>query len=354
MNVHVSYKAGKSAEVEREINQNIEKLAKRLQVFQPELIHLYATVSENARNDGISISLNLRLPSGQMATQHSGDNSIAAVKGSFQELIRQLQRHKELLRNERGWYRKRGGQDIPGVPFEETSAAVKLPPQGAKPESNGEVSSYINANLARLEQFIDRELRYREANGHNIANVVTREEVLDEVVATALSEIDKKPADLNVERWMYRLALEAIRRVAHSNREHIPTDGTVNIDGSAEIQNVSGSDESLLQFHQPDAQLHQEDVIPEHTYGSPEDLAFNDELVEQIERALRSSASEDRQAMMLFALEGFSVEEVAHVTDRTPDQVRASIEKGRNLLKQKLPAANILRDRLLARTTKIA
>src|SRR5579864_9758632 len=69
MNVHVSYRLHKTPAVEKDIQHHIEKLRKRLQVFRPELIHLKGMVEEISAKEGISVSLNLRLPSGQMAVQ---------------------------------------------------------------------------------------------------------------------------------------------------------------------------------------------------------------------------------------------------------------------------------------------
>src|SRR5262249_1584833 len=103
MNVHVSYKTGKTPEVELEFQHQIQKLRRRLQVFKPDLVRLHAFVEqENSRS--ASSSLNLRLPSGQMAAQRSGDNALAAVKAAFTDLLSQVTKHKELLRGH--WSRK--------------------------------------------------------------------------------------------------------------------------------------------------------------------------------------------------------------------------------------------------------
>ena len=49
MNVHVSYRLPKLPAVEKDIQHQIEKLQKRLQVFRPELIHLKGVVEEAVR-----------------------------------------------------------------------------------------------------------------------------------------------------------------------------------------------------------------------------------------------------------------------------------------------------------------
>src|SRR5256885_429632 len=103
MNVHVSYKAGKTPEVEREFQHQLRKLERRLQVFKPELVHFHANVDQE-NNRLASASLKLRLPSGQMAAQRSGENALAAVKSAFSDLLSQVTKHKELLRGH--WTRK--------------------------------------------------------------------------------------------------------------------------------------------------------------------------------------------------------------------------------------------------------
>src|ERR1700723_3793577 len=130
MNVHVSYRLHKIPAVEKDIQHQIEKLQKRLQVFRPELIHLKGVVEEISAREGTSVSLNLRLPSGQMAVQASAARAAAAVKGAFEDLLQQVNKHKEILRASHKWKRgKRGDSARPSavdseVQLERTLAAV--------------------------------------------------------------------------------------------------------------------------------------------------------------------------------------------------------------------------------------
>src|ERR1041385_4157035 len=104
MNLHFSYKAAKSADVEHVILQHVEKLQRRLKVFSPDLVHLHGTVDCGAGPKiGCEVTLNLRLPTGQIAAQDSGTNAQAALKKTFAELISQLNKHKGLLRSEHKW-----------------------------------------------------------------------------------------------------------------------------------------------------------------------------------------------------------------------------------------------------------
>src|SRR3989442_14084974 len=99
MNVHISYKVQKTPDIEKEINHLIEKLRKRLQVFRPELVHLKGVIEQNSPREGTIVSLNLRLPSGQMAEQESASTATEAVKAAFDDLLPLLSKHKDLLRS---------------------------------------------------------------------------------------------------------------------------------------------------------------------------------------------------------------------------------------------------------------
>ena len=69
MNVHFSYKISKTSDLEKQVKQQLEKLNKYLQVFRPELVHVKGIIEESSAREGVIVTLNLRLPSGQMAAQ---------------------------------------------------------------------------------------------------------------------------------------------------------------------------------------------------------------------------------------------------------------------------------------------
>ena len=253
MNVHVSYRLHKIPAVEKDIQHQIEKLQKRLQVFRPELIHLKGVVEEISPREGTSVSLNLRLPSGQLAAQVSAPTAAAAVKSAFEDLLLQVNKHKEILRASHKWQRgRRGDSARPGihvseVPFEHTLAAVLAPTISAD-----DIRSYVNINLARLERFVEREIYFREAQDAIPPDTLTKDEVIDETIAAALGNGQEKPERLALEPWLYRLALRALDDLSRTD----DSDGhAVHLEDSARPRNVKGSDESELQFHQPDESI---------------------------------------------------------------------------------------------------
>jgi DNA-directed RNA polymerase specialized sigma24 family protein/ribosome-associated translation inhibitor RaiA len=345
MNVHVSYRLHKSPAVEKDLQHQIEKLCKRLQVFRPELIHLKAMVEELSAREGTSVSLNLRLPSGQMAVQKSAPTAEAAVKTAFEDLLLQVNKHKELLRASHKWQRGRRGNSarvkppVKEIPFEQTIAAVYPPTV-----SSDDVRSYVNVNLARLERFVEREIYFREAQEAVAANTLTKEEVIDETIAAALADGQEKPERLALEPWLYKLALRALDDLSQTDE----SDGNaVHLEDSARQRNVKASDEPELQFHQPDEAITGETVIPDARVSTPEQIIASDEMLRLIASALRDLGSSPREAFILHAIEGFTVSEIMAITGHSADRVVTFISAARDHLRTAPSLAKEFRGRFV-------
>jgi DNA-directed RNA polymerase specialized sigma24 family protein/ribosome-associated translation inhibitor RaiA len=329
MNVHVSYRLHKTRAVEKDFQHQIERLRKRLQVFRPELIHLKGAVEENAGREEITVSLNLRLPSGQLAVQQAAASATTAVKTAFDDLLQQVNKHKELLRSSHKWQRRSKemkSRRVPEVPFEQTLAAVVLPTI-----STEDVRGYVNVNLSRLERFVEREIYFREVQELLPDDTVTKYEVIDETIAAALDENQEKPERLALEPWLYRLALKALDKLS---RRDDSNGSAVHLEDSMRQQNVRASDEAELQFHQPDESITEESVIADNRVSTPEQICASDEMVRLIAVALRDVSAGQREAFILYALEGFGIEEIADISGLPVEDVVASIAVARDHLRR--------------------
>jgi RNA polymerase sigma factor (sigma-70 family) len=341
MNVHITYKSHKTPDIEKEINHLAGKVGKRLQVFRPDLVHLHGSVEENSPREGTVVSLNLRLPTGQLAAQRSAPTGITAIKAAFDDLLQQLTKHKALLRTTHGWSRRRSAKErtTSQVPFETTLAVVQTPKVCAE-----DVRGYVNANLSRLERFVERELYFREIDGVMEPDAVSKEEVVDETIARALGEGGEKPERLALEPWLYHLALRSLNELS------APGEGDgkeVHLEESTRNRNVGASDEAELQFHQPDESFTGETVIADRRMATPEDIASSDEMLRLLQNALRGVSPRDREAFVLHALEGFSVDEVCAITGVAPDEVQNSISLTRVYLRKSSLVPKELRARLI-------
>jgi len=341
MNVHISYRLHKTPAVEKDIQHQIEKLRKRLQVFRPELIHLKGAVEEISAREGTSVSLNLRLPSGQMAVEEKAPTAAAAVKAAFEDLLQQVSRHKELLRSTHKWLRRQRevySRRQTSVPFEQTVAAVFPPTVSAD-----DIRSYVNINLPRLERFVDREIYFREASDMIAPDSVSKEEVIDETIAAALGNGQEKPERLALEPWLYRLAKNALDDLC---RPEGTNGGAVPLEESARKRNVKASDEAELQFHQPDEAITEETIIADGRVPTPEQIVGSDEMMRLIASALRDVKPAHREAFILHAIEGFGIDEISAITGVPPERVSDSISVARAHLRQSPTLVRQFRRRL--------
>jgi RNA polymerase sigma factor (sigma-70 family) len=344
MDVHVSYKLHKTPDIEKEVSHQIEKIRKRIQVFRPDLVRLKAVIDESSAREGVVVTLNLRLPSGQLTAENNAPHPTAAIKAAFDELIQQISRHKEILRSSHKWRRwRRGPQDSPepGVPFEQTLAAV-LPPT----ISADDIGSYVDANLPRLERFIDRELYFRRSVQEIPEHGLFTTEVVDEVIARALGDQDR-PEKLTLEPWLYRLALQAMNEMTTRLQE---LDNPVHLEDGRRRQNVEASDELDLQFHQPDEHWTRENTIPDRRLSTPEQSAYSDEMIALVQAALRGADRTDREAFLLYGIEGFSLDEISAITGRHLEAVRDSVQRARDCVRQAPSIANEFHGEPLAKS----
>ena len=309
-------------------------------------MHLKGTVEQNSPREGFIVSLNLRLPSGQMAAQESASTASAALKAACDDILQQTNKHKDLLRSSHKWQRRQGRENRrhegSQVPFETTVAAIQTPTV-----SSEDIRSYVNANLARLRRFVERELVFRETAGQVSPDFPTEEEIVDEAIARALSNGEEKPDRLALEPWLYRLAIRAMDDLSLRDYE---SSSSFPLEESARKPNVRASDEAELQFHQPDESLTGENVIADRRIATPEDIASSDEMIKLVQFALGGAHRVDREAFILHGFEGFSVEEIADITERTPEQVRSSIAAAREHLRRSPPLAHRFKEKSLQET----
>jgi RNA polymerase sigma factor (sigma-70 family) len=213
--------------------------------------------------------------------------------------------------------------------------------------SSDDIRSYVNAHLGRLERFVERELHLRMNAGQMSSGSVTKEEVVDEVVVRALGTTEDGAEHLALEPWFYRLAIQSMNDLTSRAGQ-----GTsdLRLDGSARMPDGVVSDDSEFNFHQPEEFLSESDLIVDRATANPEDVAYVDELISLVEYALAPASRSDREVFILHALEGFSVVEIAAITDRKPEEIQSSIGAARAKLRRSSPSWKRLRDKQLLRT----
>jgi RNA polymerase sigma factor (sigma-70 family) len=205
----------------------------------------------------------------------------------------------------------------------------------------------VNANLGRLERFVERELYFRRADEEKPVSDdgLSTSEVVNEVIARALSDHDR-PEKMTLEPWLYRLALEALNEMTARLEE---LESSVHLEDSSRRQNVEASDEAGLQFHQPDEGWTRESAIPDRRVSTPEQEAYSDEMIALVQAALRGASRTDREAFLLYGIEGFSLGEIAAITGRHPEAVRESVQRARDCVRNAPSIASEFQHELLVK-----
>ena len=75
-------------------------------------------------------------------------------------------------------------------------------------------------------------------------------------------------------------------------------------------------------------------MIPDGRVATPEQILVSDELVRLIASALRDAGAGPREAFVLYAIEGFGIEEIAAITGLPPEKVLDSISAARDHLRK--------------------
>jgi DNA-directed RNA polymerase specialized sigma24 family protein len=124
----------------------------------------------------------------------------------------------------------------------------------------------------------------------------------------------------------------------------------VHLEDSRRRQNVEASDEAVLQFHQPDEGWTKESSIPDRRLSTPEQSVYSNEMVALVQSALRGADRTDREAFLLYGIEGFSLPEIGVITGRHPEAVRESVDRARREVRNALAAANEFRKTVIHKT----
>ena len=93
--------------VEKETRRQMAKLEKLLKRYAPDLVQLHVGIAKRPRKESYTFSVNLSLPTGALHATGEGADVLASVKTAFAELCTQTKKHKDLLRKDYEWKRKR-------------------------------------------------------------------------------------------------------------------------------------------------------------------------------------------------------------------------------------------------------
>jgi ribosomal subunit interface protein len=315
------------------LRELVEELIARLDRHAPnspaDTIFLRLFVDENAARKLYHVSLTCDVPGRMLAAKEERHDAEEAVREAFVEIERQLEKRKETLRH--SFLYKRLGrreelrrQKAEAIPAEEREREL--------------FSTLAERHLKRLYNFARREIAYDLATGDLAPGEVTAEDVVDATLLQAYREFVKEPAGREIRSWLIGLAVETVEaEVKRSKAErargvHIEED----IPETPPAVEVSTLGDEILDFYQPDEDQKLEDIIPDMTTPTPEQVLESRELHRYINRTLATLPRVWRRAFALHYVEGVAVAEIARLTRSAESEVERHLEYTREHLRQSL------------------
>jgi RNA polymerase sigma factor (sigma-70 family) len=200
------------------------------------------------------------------------------------------------------------------------------------------INALIDQHLDMLNSFVRRELAYHQKRGDLVPDDPTPEELVDSVTLRAYGEFGNRPARLEIDRWLIKLAIEQIESEINrtkSERENLVYVGEVLPEVPLMNKDPLEADEPANSYR-PEEELKLEAIIPNMEIPPPEATAEVEELQSYINNVLASLPKAWRKAFVLHMVDGLSLKEVARVTGLSDVEVKHYLEYAADYLRQKL------------------
>jgi RNA polymerase sigma factor (sigma-70 family) len=294
------------------IDRQSQKIRKMLQTFSSDVVGLTINIVKLPRGNQYQTGLVLNLPQRTIRVEELEDNATSSIVRAFSELRRRVKRFKSQLSRERLWRREplRTWTEVPGP-------------------TTRELQDNIRDNLEKIENYVRRELYHNVIVGTMPPGVVEPQAIVDDVFVEVTSNLPDKPEDLSVEQWMFRLAGRILKERMQRLEDH-REEASIEETASPEDR----WEDEQLNFYQPDELLHLEDLVSDRSSANPEEIFEREEVAERLQQNVAHLPDSIRESFVLFAMEGFTSDEVAMITGKKSEQVLTEVEKAREYLSE--------------------
>jgi RNA polymerase sigma factor (sigma-70 family) len=296
------------------IDRQSQKISKMLRTFSSDVVDLTVNIERLPRGNQFQTGLILNLPQRTIRVEEIEDNATSSVVQAFSEMRRRIKRFKSQLSRERLWRKE---------PLRTWTESSEL--------SARELQDNIQENLEKVENYIRRELFHNVLAGVMPPGILEPHALVDEVFVEVTSHRHDRPVDLSLEQWMFQVARLRIKERIKDLEDH-REEARVEEEASAE----SPWEDEQLNFYQPDELLHLEDLVRDGTSANPEEIFEREEVAERLQQCVAHLPDSIRESFVLFALEGFTSDEVSMITGKKRDQVLTEVEKAREFLREGL------------------
>lgn len=325
----------------KKIHQKINKLSRHLAHFPEGTVHLHIALERNPHREFYTARLTLRLPSNILHAEKAGPDLIRAFDDAVKALLRELTALKARFRRESWWKNKTRRAALRAR--KAAGFAPQPQPEGEGPQHIGDViRELLGAQHSRLLRYVRRFLWHAVTAGEIPANAIDPRAVVDEVARRALAAPQKKPENMSFQLWFYALARQELARRCKALRsrstEVVRLETPEVLPDEAELAEGYDAEQPLdiieRRLQPPVAEA--KDKIPDARIPTPEQEVLRQDLLAEARRTASTWPAFERELFELYFVEGFEPEDIAMITGRTKEQVRAGLQNVQERLRASL------------------
>ncbi len=210
---------------------------------------------------------------------------------------------------------------------------------GERPHVTKEVFiERVEPLLAALKRHLTREIGYAIMEGAIPPKAIRPEGVIADTIVDVHAALDDRPEDLTLEQWFFQRALavlkEQIRALQGDRASRVSLERQ--LPDAQSDKTIAGPIEEKIDMWQPDDDLKFEQFVASEQWFDPSEARSREELVHDLATWMRVLPGAWRQVLLLHVLQGFSLNAIARIQNRTPVDVEKDLTSAKQYLKEQL------------------
>jgi DNA-directed RNA polymerase specialized sigma24 family protein/ribosome-associated translation inhibitor RaiA len=264
----------------------------------------------------------LEIPGRSLTVQASDMMFSTALDELANLLAEAFRKYMELMRHTYRQQRKNRHASDLGTAFPLLLADEK----GRRKES---FFSLLRPRVIFLEEQAQRELKILELEDAIRPDYISAQELVDEVVVLAYERFSSRPADKNLEHWLNNILYELLRKV------QLEANRYVSLDEAFLKQELDQSSETdwIARLFDNKEKMTLAELIPDQEATNQWEKLEEESRQSHINEVLQSLSGYCRQAYLMHLIEGFTVDEISEIQDRSVDEVTMDINRAKEAMR---------------------
>ena len=310
------------------------RIERLLKTYREDLKELWMTIYWHPKRKEWEARAVLHLPTGTIATQETRRSIEEALDILADELVRQIKRHRDQVRKDFVYRRRRQTRM-------DLSAAGPYIHNDVMEDRRESFLSLMRPLMRDVYDHARRELIILETQGSIPQNEYTAGDLLDEVLAQAWEEYKQKPEELELDVWLLNILHRKLAELVRSHKGEVSTNETV--EGTRDDPYTPDSDVDRVAFWLERIFADNRDLTLGELIPDPESTAWMEAVAEEdidatVRSALSRLPSDERQALMLHELAGYEDADIANILGVKQEDVPGLIEAAKAKLRDNLSA----------------